>query len=99
MIIGTLAKQPAEVLRMTVDYASKSLVGTETVTAMTAETTPTTTPPLTATVVSAAPFTTAVLFVAGGTTDTDYLVTLRATTSLGQVLESEIAVACEEITI
>jgi hypothetical protein len=99
MIIGTLAKQPAEVLRVTVDYASRFLTGTETITSMTATTSPTTTTPLTALVLSAFPLTTAVISVGGGDSGESYLVTLRATTSFGQVLESEIAVACEEISL
>ncbi|CAB4144095.1 hypothetical protein UFOVP470_14 [uncultured Caudovirales phage] len=99
MIIGTFMKQPAEVRRVSVNFATEYLAAGETISGATCTSLPTTSPALDAVILTAYPATNMLLSVGGGSDGEAYMVTIRATTSFGQVVESEIVVNCEEIAL
>jgi hypothetical protein len=93
-IIGTLNKQPAEVRRLSIDYAGEFLSAGEQVTSATITTTDAA---LYATITSSFPATSVTALVSGGVDGEIYTVTVRADITDGQRIESEIIVPVEEI--
>lgn len=95
-ILGQFYQQPNEVLRYSIDY-SRWLETGETLASVVDSVAPETTPPFVADQIFLNPAATGLTFVASGGVDTvDYQLTLRVTTTTGQVVEREILFGVEE---
>lgn len=93
-VIGTLNKQPSEVLRADFDYASEFLGTGEQLLSATVTSSPA---GLSASQTNDLPGSVVNLLVSGGTDGEIYTVTVVAEISDGQVIESELIVSVEEI--
>lgn len=94
MVLGSLRKQPGETRRITVDWEDRFLSSddNEQVTSVSISD-----GDLTVSAINSPPYGVGYFLVSGGTSGEEYTVTFTATTSLGQIIESEIIVVVEEV--